>query len=318
MATQEKIRLILFLLFVLSIYVLAGSLVLREIGARLGFWKTKKTRLVRWVNIVVLAFAVIGILCFSYGYFIEPYWLDIRFVRVDSDKVKGSASPLRIVHLSDIHSDRKPRLEPKLPSTIEELSPDLIFFTGDTINSPKALPVFKNMLREIGLIAPTYVVRGNYDIGFWSGLDLFGDTGAVLVSEGSIKKEIRGTKIHIAGIDPFDEHLLDQAVSDVAEDEVSLFLSHYPLALRNHQKGKIDFIFSGHVHGGQVALPFYGAIITLSPHGKTYERGLYQKDGYSLYVSRGIGMEGGIMPRVRFWSRPEITVIDVDRIATTQ
>jgi predicted MPP superfamily phosphohydrolase len=68
---------------------------------------------------------------------------------------------------------------------------------------------------------------------------------------------------------------------------------------------------TGHVHGGQVALPFYGAIITLSKYGKKYEKGRYDIDGKVLYVNRGVGMEGDFVPRVRFFSRPEITVFHI-------
>ena len=57
--------------------------------------------------------------------------------------------------------------------------------------------------------------------------------------------------------------------------------------------------------------PFYGALITLSKYGKRFEGGTYKVDNTWLNVNRGIGMEGGPAPRVRFWAPPEITVIDV-------
>jgi predicted MPP superfamily phosphohydrolase len=77
---------------------------------------------------------------------------------------------------------------------------------------------------------------------------------------------------------------------------------------------RVDLFLAGHVHGGQVALPFYGALLTLSRFGKRFERGLYPDAdgfGFPLYVSRGIGMEGGAMPRVRFCSRPELALIEL-------
>ena len=65
------------------------------------------------------------------------------------------------------------------------------------------------------------------------------------------------------------------------------------------------------VGAGQIALPFYGAMVTLSRHGKRFECGLHRVDSTYLYVNRGIGMEGGRAPRVRFLARPEITVIEL-------
>jgi len=57
-------------------------------------------------------------------------------------------------------------------------------------------------------------------------------------------------------------------------------------------------------------MPLYGALVTFSRFGKRFEAGLYREKDTMLYVNRGIGMEGGV-PRVRFWSRPELTVIEL-------
>lgn len=77
---------------------------------------------------------------------------------------------------------------------------------------------------------------------------------------------------------------------------------------------RIDLMVAGHIHGGQVALPLYGALATLSRFGKQFEQGFYaDAQGLPLYVSRGIGMEGGDMPRVRFAARPELAVIELVR-----
>jgi uncharacterized protein len=58
-------------------------------------------------------------------------------------------------------------------------------------------------------------------------------------------------------------------------------------------------------------LPFYGALITYAKYGKRFESGLYRAGKTTLYINRGIGMEGGSTPRVRFFARPEITVFHV-------
>ena len=52
-------------------------------------------------------------------------------------------------------------------------------------------------------------------------------------------------------------------------------------------------------------------MVTLSKYGKKYESGKYIVGDTVLYVNRGIGMEGGYAPRVRFWARPEITVFNI-------
>jgi hypothetical protein len=67
----------------------------------------------------------------------------------------------------------------------------------------------------------------------------------------------------------------------------------------------------GHTHGGQVALPFYGAIITLTKYGKKYEAGMYEVGDSLLYVNRGLGLDSRWLPKVRFFARPEIAVFDI-------
>ena len=99
----------------------------------------------------------------AYGYFIEPKWLAITRVRIPSTKLSKTTEPIRLVHISDLHSDALPRLEERLPDVIAGEKPDFIVFTGDTINSPEALPVFKRCLTRLAALAPTFVVKGNWD-----------------------------------------------------------------------------------------------------------------------------------------------------------
>jgi len=81
---------------------------------------------------------------------------------------------------------------------------------------------------------------------------------------------------------------------------------------RAAEEGKdVDLYCAGHTYGGQIDLPFYGALMTLSKYGKKYEAGLYRKEGTWMYVNRGIGMEGCPAPRVRFCARPELTIIEI-------
>jgi hypothetical protein len=75
----------------------------------------------------------------------------------------------------------------------------------------------------------------------------------------------------------------------------------------------VDLYLSGHTHGGQVRLPFYGAIITDSYDGKKYEMGEYTVGPTTLYVSRGIGMAGGFLPRIRLLCPPELVMLELGK-----
>jgi len=69
---------------------------------------------------------------------------------------------------------------------------------------------------------------------------------------------------------------------------------------------------SGHTHGGQVRLPVYGALYAASLYGKRFESGRRQVGDLTLYVTRGIGLEGKSAPRVRFLCPPEIILWEIN------
>jgi predicted MPP superfamily phosphohydrolase len=223
---------------------------------------------------------------------------------------------VRIVHLSDIHSDPAPLLEERLPAVVAGLRPDLIVFTGDAINAPAGLPVFQAVLGRIAHIAPTLAVKGNWDTWYFRNLDRFAGTGARELDGDHASLDVGGVTVHVAGAAFDHPELVDAAVRALPADGLAIVLYHapFPDLVAPEHAPRVDLFCAGHVHGGQVALPGYGAIITFSRFGKRFERGLYPDAdgfGFPLYVSRGIGMEGGSTPRVRFASRPEVAVIEL-------
>jgi len=311
MLPEERYGVIIFLGAVAVVYSLGFAIILRWIFSKVGIGKVSPNSFQIWYKRIVLSLAALGITCIAYGYFVEPYWLSIRNIEIKSSKLPKDASPIRVVHISDLHSDPAPRLEEKLPQVISQQRPDLIVFSGDSINSPDGLPVFRKCLTEIAKIAPTFVVRGNWDAWYWSKEDLFGETGAKELVAASERIEIRGVPLWISGIAVEKQSQITAVLALVPRDEFSLFLYHYPDEIENTAMQNVDLYCAGHTHGGQVALPFYGALVTLSKFGKKYEGGTYKVHNTWLNVNRGIGMEGGNAPRVRFCSRPEVTVIDI-------
>jgi predicted MPP superfamily phosphohydrolase len=269
------------------------------------------SRVESWTYWIVLGVATVGIVCMAYGYFVEPYWPEITHVQLETTKLSKGSRSIRIVHISDLHSDPTPRLEESLPDLIVAEKPDLIVFTGDAINSSAALPLFKKCLKRLAGLAPTFVVKGNWDMAFWTRMDLFGDTGARELDGEAARIEIDGVELWVAGAPFGHQGRIEQALAEVPPESFVILLYHSPDEIEMVAKRKVDLYCAGHTHGGQVALPFYGAIITLSRFGKKYEAGLHREGNTWLYVNRGIGMEGRSAPRVRFWSRPEITVVEL-------
>jgi hypothetical protein len=185
MQPAEQLHFGLFVGAVVLVYFLAAGVLVRLLLRRLGRATLAMGRWAVWTRRVILGLALIGTLCIAYGFFIEPSWPEIVRVHVASAKLVPGARPIRIVQLSDIHSDAKPRLEERLPALIAREQPDLIVFTGDAVNSPEGLPVFRRLITRLAQLAPAFAVQGNWDVWYWSGFDLFGGTSAHELKGGS-------------------------------------------------------------------------------------------------------------------------------------
>ena len=315
----ESTAVLLFVCAVAAVYLFAACAFVRLLLRRFSFME-RPTRAALIAERGSLVLAAVGIVCFAYGYFVEPYWPQVTHVRVESPKLRGAQRPVRVVHISDLHCDPEPRLEESLPDLIAAEHPDLIVFTGDSLNSPGGLPVLRKLLPRLSAIAPTYVVRGNWDTAYWRRMELFEGTGVVELRKEAARVDVAGTTLWVAGApfaslaEPPDGEAggIRNTLKDVPPEAFTLFLYHTPdLILEAVETNRVDLYCAGHTHGGQVALPLYGALVTLSKFGKKYESGLHREGSTWLYVTRGIGMEGGAAPRVRFFARPEVTVIEL-------
>ena len=90
---------------------------------------------------------------------------------------------------------------------------------------------------------------------------------------------------------------------------LQILLYHSPYLFPLAAELGIDLHLAGHTHGGQLRLPLFGALVTSSAFWKRYEAGLYRKGASTLYVSRGIGVEGKGAPRARFLAPPEVVLV---------
>jgi predicted MPP superfamily phosphohydrolase len=131
------------------------------------------------------------------------------------------------------------------------------------------------------------------------------------VSNSAVSISIRGRSVWVGGLAVGAKGALRGLLASAPPDQLRILLHHYPDAVLRAAKIGVDLYLAGHTHGGQVALPFYGALVTLSTLGKAFESGLHRVGNTWEYTNRGLGMEGGTAPRVRFAARPEVTVIDV-------
>lgn len=308
MSAGEKIALLLFVLSIAVVY-LSEALVLSLYALAKLRHKAGRNLLCRKPALVLHVVALLGLVCFIYGRFIEPYRIEVTVIPIETTKLKDVT--FRIVHISDLHCEAEPRNEPKLVELINELKPDVIVFTGDALNTAGALPVFRETMKKLRASCGKFAVRGNFETGPLGKLDLYAQTGFELLEGKTVGVTKNGETIYISGLSCDNPAGFKPLLRAVPEGSFSVFLYHFSDLVESGENLNLDLYLCGHTHGGQVALPFYGALITLSKFGKKYESGIHRVGERILYVNRGIGLEPRPAPQVRFCARPEIAVFDV-------
>ncbi len=297
----ELLILLLFLLLVAGTFAEAFAILGRLYRSN---WKL---RTLRRIDYLLMMLSGLGIACITYGFF-EPYELEQTSLHLSSKKL-SRGSNIRIALISDLHCDGQLRTEEKLIKAISESHPDLIFFTGDATNGRKGLELFRKTMTSLAKIAPVFACDGNHDTySDMSSNERYENTGVKFLNCSAAVLAIRKNLIWVGGVSVDNLSCIDRTLETSPPDSFRAFLFHYPEGIEVAAKYGVDLCCAGHTHGGQVRLPFYGALITMAQSGKKYEWGHYVLEKTDAYVNRGIGMTA--LP-IRFLAPPELTIIDV-------
>lgn len=273
---------------------------------------------------LALSFQIAGTLLVIYGFMIEPQFPVMEEYHI---KVRNHdpSSQLRIVHLSDLHMDYFTKCESRVVKKINDLEPDLVLFTGDFFNlshrddiqTAKDVQTFFKLIKtKYGI----YAVTGSPAIDLEASVKrILEGSGISLILNRTDILEINGKKIELIGLGcshrPQDDldRLEKLRVGSEKDIDAKILLYHSPDLAPLIANSGIDLQLSGHTHGGQVQIPFFGPIFAASLYGLKLSQGFYQLNN-SLYliVSRGLGLEGNAAPRIRFLSPPEIGLISLE------
>ncbi len=267
-----------------------------------------------WIIWPATAILALYGLCFAYGALVEAHWVQTTRTEIKvSDPVLGH-SRFRIVHLTDLHLDRIGRREYRMIEAVREAKPQLIVLTGDYLNVREGAVALSEVLGALKAPYGVFGVEGNWDTKFVAG-EMFQRAGAAYLVDDTRVIERDGHRLRIVGQGIVPGRPLKELLPPKDDGAYTVFLHHKPDAvdeLTARDPGqRVDLFLCGHTHGGQVCLPFWGAVITLSKYHKKYESGLYTVGGVPMYVSRGVGSGGGARPEVRFLARPEVAIIDL-------
>ena len=270
---------------------------------------------------VALAAQLAGTVCGIYGFWIEPHRLTVTRQSLRLGKLPPGQPPLRLLHLGDLHIERVTQREQDLVRLTRALAPDVIVFTGDFLNlsnvhDPVAWDECRSILKQLAAPLGVYVVTGSPAVDQDEVVpQVLADMPVRWLRDERVALHHAGQEWQLVGLHcthkPFVDRPRLETVLHGLNGQPVILLYHSPDLAPEAAELGVDLQLSGHTHGGQVRLPGYGALYAGSLYGKRFESGRYAVDALTLYVTRGIGLEGKGAPRVRFLCPPEIILWDI-------
>ncbi|MEO6715480.1 MAG: metallophosphoesterase [Mycobacteriales bacterium] len=282
---------------------------------------------------VAAAVAGAGSAAVAYGGLLERNAFTLR--RFDVPVLAPGSKPLRALHISDVHMRPAQARKQRWISDLADLQPDFIINTGDNLGSALGVPAVLAAYDAFAGIPGAFVLGSN---------DYFAPTPknpvkyffkhhkrvvgspnpwpelvAGLVERGWVDLTnrrstlvVRGRTISVAGVD--DPHLKrdDRRVPAVAADtdadlRIALVHAPEPRVLDAYATSGYELLVAGHTHGGQLRVPFFGALVTNCGIDRERARGLHRYAGAWLHVSAGLGTSP--YAPVRFACRPEASLL---------
>ena len=247
----------------------------------------------------------------------EAGWLRRRVLEIRLDGVPAELDGLRIAHLSDLHLGVPSRGRRAVREAVDwaiERKPDLVCITGDLVSRRTGMRELERLLRDLGRC---YVVLGNHD--FANSRDPFSQRvdpaaiaalpAVVLLGDAAVEVELRGQRVQIVGVDPQTYAARRAAPDELADPgaDLRILLCHFP-GIAKRVTGVFHLVLSGHLHAGQIVVPYPGGKLRLAHLRARDVEGVYEYGTTTLHVSPGLGTT--FVP-FRLFARPEVTELVV-------
>lgn len=284
-----------------------------------------------WLTKILITILAFGILVALSSVFVYPNFLVTSQQEIKLNKI---SQPINIALITDIQVGNHKKTEwiEKIVQAIEKQKPDLILLGGDLIDNEFAFgdeTQYLAPLTELVKKYPIYAVMGNHEYGIGSksrenkdwqtgnrSEDLiarFKEYNIPILRNQLVCPEIKNQKICIFGLD--DIWSVPTNFTELKNYTTStipmILLTHNPDGILYWPKEQPapDLVLSGHTHGGQIWIPFWGPLgLTGVDLGTNYYRGLNYWNNIPIYTSVGTGESAA---QIRFWVTPEISIIKI-------
>lgn len=259
-----------------------------------------------WIFLaIVVLIAAIGFLLWW-----SNFGVSVSHYTVSSSKIPSGFNGYKIIQLSDLHSASIGRKNSRLLKAVRDEEPDIVVMTGDMVSRYDSdFDAAAALAKDLAEDFPIYYIRGNHEQGlekedresYWTRLTQAGIT--ILDNEAVSLKAENEDEIKLYGLwvnlnyyhqmasyyKPLTAETIRSIIGD-APESYSILLAHNPNHFKAYAEWGADLIFSGHIHGGMVRLPFIGGI--LSPETllfPKYDAGSYKAGDSTMILSRGLG-----------------------------
>lgn len=271
-----------------------------------------------------VAIAIIfGIIFIILNLVLSQKYISVTKYEYKAPRITGN---FKVVHLTDLHNYQFGTKNHRLVEKARKENPDLIFLTGDMLNEDETrTDICIDLVEQLVEIAPVYVSLGNHEIEYMNRdgnnnlISEIEQAGAVVLNGQYIDMEVNGVPVRLGGVygyvlAPDKVKNSEQAFMEEFQDtdRFKILLSHVPEGLllwKSMEYWDVDLVFSGHVHGGQVRLPFIGGLFDpeegLFP---TYTKGMFKCGNGTMILSAGLGSSRG---RLRINNFPEMVVCEI-------
>lgn len=278
----------------------------------------KKTRMF----IISLLVCLIALSAYLYW---ENTTIEVTFLEVVDFAIPVDFDGFTIAHISDLHNTEFGQQQERLLQKLVEAAPDLIAITGDLLDSYHPnITVAMEFINGAIAIAPVYYVTGNHESRLpelYAQLrEQMESAGVVVLDNKAVTLEYGSSIIRVLGVDDptfsaesdqyeDNEQVISSQLDVLLDDQsaYTILLSHRPELFDVYHEAGIDLVLCGHAHGGQVRLPFIGALFAPNQgFFPEYTAGLYRQGDTQMVVSRGLGNSS--FP-IRINNPPELVVI---------
>lgn len=270
--------------------------------------------------IILLFFLLVFLICFYL--YAQNTFLEYNVHNIYNTNIPEELKGFKVSQISDFHNVKSKILVDSIIENLEEEKPNIIVITGDLVDAHKTdIVAALDFVENIKEIAPIYYVTGNHEAGIkerYKELEYgLKELGVIILDNETEVIEYNNIKINIVGINDLNidklgfkganrrvHKQLDLARYDT--ENYTILLSHRPDYLYIFSQRDIDFVFSGHYHGGQIRLFGQGFMSPDRTWFPEYTAGVKVKDETTMVLSRGIG--NSVFP-FRVNNRPELVTV---------